>query len=124
MADKSDIGRVSSYFSNLQPARYGNVGAFIAALSPCQALYVNEKNGAEGVAPPLAPEQLSLAPSPSLPEYGLQGSSDLAQTLPRSLDSVLDSALLLDARPARGIPRLRACNFELLLCLQDCEPLL
>lgn len=49
MTDKNDIGRVSSYFSNPQPKRYGNVGAFIAALSPCQALYVNEKNGAEGV---------------------------------------------------------------------------
>lgn len=49
MTDKNDVGRVSSYFTNPQPARYGTVGAFIAGMLPFQALYVNEKNGAEGV---------------------------------------------------------------------------
>lgn len=49
MTDKNDIGRVSSYFANPQPARHATVGAFIANMSPCQALYVNEKDDGEAV---------------------------------------------------------------------------
>ncbi|HVL86419.1 MAG TPA: DUF87 domain-containing protein, partial [Candidatus Thermoplasmatota archaeon] len=49
MTDLNDLKRVSSYFQNPAPGRFSNVGAFIAAMLPFQALYVNEKNGLEGV---------------------------------------------------------------------------
>ena len=49
MTDKNDLNRVVSFFQNPEPERFNNVGAFIAAMHPFQALYMNEKNGLEGV---------------------------------------------------------------------------
>lgn len=48
MTDLNDLKRVASYFTNPLPATHGDVGSFIASMMPFQALYVNEKNGAEG----------------------------------------------------------------------------
>jgi DNA helicase HerA-like ATPase len=49
LTDPNDLKRVSTFFENPAPGEYSNVGAFIAGMQPFVALYVDEKNGFEGV---------------------------------------------------------------------------
>lgn len=49
MTDPNDLKRVATFFANPDPDHAANVGAFIAGMLPCQALYVNEKNGQQMV---------------------------------------------------------------------------
>lgn len=49
MTDPNDLKRVSTFFANPAPKTHSNVGDYISSMLPFQALYVNEKNGAEGV---------------------------------------------------------------------------
>lgn len=47
MTDPNDLKRIATFFQNPAPAEFPNVGAYIAAMLPFQALYTNEKNGLE-----------------------------------------------------------------------------
>jgi DNA helicase HerA-like ATPase len=49
MTDPNDLRRVATFFPNPDPEHYANVGLFIAKMQPRIALFVNEKNGSEGV---------------------------------------------------------------------------
>lgn len=47
MTDPNDLKRIATFFQNPAPEEFPNVGAYIAAMLPFQALYTNEKNGLE-----------------------------------------------------------------------------
>ena len=49
LTDPNDLKRVSTFFQNPDPEQYPNVGAFISGMQPFVALYMDEKNGVEGV---------------------------------------------------------------------------